>query len=129
MPIMRLVIIAAIVVYLAVSMHWQSLAVIVAPLLLAADGLYTSKLTLGGACTSAVVGWLLLASGLKYFGAVMTFYVIGSVATKFRAVAKMAMVCEGAGDLKRYGQRGAQQVAIKGDLFDFSNLHLLEPLF
>ncbi len=94
---------------------WQRLAVIVlAPLLLAVHGLQSNKLTRGGACMSAAVGWLLLAAGPKYFCTVISFYALGNAATKFRAAAKMGMVSEGGGQ-QAYGQRGAQQVAIKGE--------------
>ena len=58
---------------------------------------------------------MLLAAGAKYFCTVISFYALGNAATKFRAAAKMGMVSEGGGGLKAYGQRGAQQVAIKGD--------------
>ena len=77
---------------------WQRLAVIVlAPLLLAVHGLQSNKLTRGGACMSAAVGWLLLAAGPKYFCTVISFYALGNAATKFRAAAKMGMVSEGGG--------------------------------
>jgi hypothetical protein len=109
----------AILVCLALGMQWQSLSAIAVPALLAVHGSYTNKLTFGGACMSAAVGWLLLAAGLKYFISVMAFYAIGTTATKFRSVAKVGMVHEGTGLLKSYGQRGAQQVAIKGNAFDF----------
>ena len=95
---------------------WRRLAAIaLAPLLLALHGLQTNKLTRGGACMSAAVGWMLLAAGAKYFCTVITFYALGNTATKFRAAAKMGMVSEGGRGLTAYGQRGAQQVAIKGD--------------
>ena len=100
---------------LALGLQWQSLAAVTTPLLLAAHGLHTSKLTRGGAYMATVVGWLLLAAGLKYFITVMAFYALGSAATKFRSGSKMGIVCEGGGGLKAYGQRSAQQVAIKGD--------------
>jgi uncharacterized membrane protein len=109
--------IGAIVVCLACGVQWQTLAPIAAPLLLAAHGLHTNKLTRGGACMSVAVGWLLIAAGMKYFSTVMTFYALGTAATKFRSVAKMGMVSEEGGGSKTYGQRGAQQVAIKGDAF------------
>ena len=63
---------------------------------------------------AASVGWLLLAAGPKYFCTVISFYALGHAATKFRAAAKMGMVSEEGGQ-QAYGQRGAQQVAIKGD--------------
>jgi hypothetical protein len=110
--------IGAIVGCLTLGVQWQTLAPIASPLLLAAHGLHTNKLTRGGACMSVAVGWLLIAAGLKYFITVMTFYVLGTAATKFRSVAKTGIVSEGGGGSKTYGQRGAQQVAIKGDVFD-----------
>ena len=106
--------IGAIVVCLACGVHWHTLAPIAVPLL-AAHGLHTNKLTRGGACMSVAVGWLLIAAGMKYFSTVMTFYALGTAATKFRSVAKMGIVSEEGGGSKTYGQRGAQQVAIKGD--------------
>ena len=85
-----------------------------APLLLAAHGLRTNKLTFGGACMSVAVGWLLMASGLKYFITVIAFYILGSAATKFCSGKKMGMVSEGS--RSAYGQRSATQVAIKGGI-------------
>jgi uncharacterized membrane protein len=112
----RLLAIGATVVCIVLGMQWN-LAAIAAPLLLAAHGMLTNKLTFGGACMSAIVGWLLLAAGLKYFSVVMTFYGIGTAVTKFRSFAKIGLVGHGAGGLKTYGQRGAQQVATKGVFF------------
>jgi uncharacterized membrane protein len=111
--------IATHIILLAYRMHWQSIAAVATPLLLAAHGLQTKKLTRGGACMSVAVGWLLLAAGLKYFVTLIAFYFIGSAATKFRSAAKMVLVSEGGGPGKAhvYGRRGAQQVAIKGDAF------------
>jgi uncharacterized membrane protein len=92
-----------------------SLAACAVPLLLAAHGLRTKKLTLGGACMSVAVGWLLMAAGLKYFITVITFYILGSAATKFRSGTKMGMVSE-VGSGMSYGQRGAKRIAIKGGI-------------
>ena len=109
--------IGALLPYLARGVQWQSVAIIAVPPLLATHGLHTNKLTFGGACTSVAVGWLLLAAGLKYFGTLITFYALGSAATKFRSGLKMRMVSEGGEAVQTYGKRSAQQVAIKGGCY------------
>ncbi|XP_014467810.1 PREDICTED: transmembrane protein 19 [Dinoponera quadriceps] len=91
---------------------WRWLAAIVIPVLLLVWGLRKGYVAISGAISGSLLGFILTLTNFAHLMALLTFFVTGSKATKFRSAQKKKIEV----NFKEGGQRGWVQVLCNGGM-------------
>ncbi|PVD30141.1 hypothetical protein C0Q70_09403 [Pomacea canaliculata] len=89
---------------------WRWFVACIAPMMIAVYGLKKRNLCTSGAVAGVIIGFLLTLSNLCFFAALLSFFFIGSRATKFKSHLKRKLEI----DFKEGGQRNWIQVVCNG---------------
>ncbi|OWF40476.1 Transmembrane protein 19 [Mizuhopecten yessoensis] len=102
---------------------WRWLVATVAPIMIARYGLKKGSLDKSGAIAGLIVGFVLTISSLCFFACLLTFFILGSRATKYKSSAKKKFE----DNFKEGGQRNWIQVLCNGGIAaQFAVLYMLD---